>query len=238
MRLFAPLLLAVLVAGSASAQPDQIFPPPPSPDSLGRYGSGAGVTIHLTEFGFGLGALARARVGPSTSSMIEFSLGAGKDEREQQFFIGFFGDTVTPFKRNYVLLAPLRLGIEQRLFQTQIEDNFRPFVQLAVGPTAAYQWPYFDDLNENGLMEAGEDRLGPFSGIGRGEFRLGAGGMLAVGAYFGRSRRTAQGVRFGYAGDYFFREVELLEPDPDVEDPSRRFFGTPIVSFHFVRLVN
>lgn len=232
------LVVFTLLAGPLAAQPDQVFPPLASPDSLGRYGTGGGLAIHLTEFGFGLGGVLRARVGPSTSSLLEVSLGAGKDEREQQFFIGFFGDTVTPFKRNYVLLAPLRAGIEQRLFPNRIEDNFRPFVQFTLGPTAAYQWPYFDDVNENGLREANEERLGPFGGVGRGEFRLGAGGTLAIGAYFGTSRRSAQGVRFGYAGDYFFRDVELLEPDPEVEDPARRFFGTPIVSFHFLRLVD
>jgi hypothetical protein len=163
-------------------------------------------------------------------------LGAGRDEREQQFFVGLFGETVTPFKRNYVLMAPVHVGLERRLFPESIGDDFRPFAQLTAGPTVAYQWPYFDDANGDGLRDEGEERLGPWRGIGRGDVRLGAGGTIAVGAYFGRGR-ASQGLRFGYAGSYFFEPVELLEEDPEVEGPSRRFFGTPVVSFHLLRMV-
>ena len=232
-------LFCVILWGAAfgvAAQPDQIYPPLDTTST--SFGTSSGFSILLTEYGFGLGGVFRAEIGSSTSALVEFGLGAGKDAREQQFFIGFFGDTVTPFKRNYVLLAPLHMGVEQRLFREQIESNFRPFVQAAAGPGFAYQWPYFRDLNENGLREADENLYGPFAGLDKGAFRIGVGGTLAVGAYFGRSRRSAQGVRFGYQGQYFFSPVQLLELDPEVEDPERRFFGTPIVSFHFMRLMD
>jgi hypothetical protein len=174
--------------------------------------------------------------GDDTSLLLEASIGAGRDEREQQFFVGLFGETVTPFKRNYVLMVPVHFGLERRLFRRSIEDDFRPFVQLTAGPTVAYQWPYFDDVDSDGLRDDGEERLGAWGGLSRGEFRLGAGGTAGFGAYFGRGR-SAQGLRFGYAGSYFFKPVELLEEDPAVEGPDRRFFGTPVVSFHLVRLI-
>jgi hypothetical protein len=209
----------------------------PAPDSAAtRFDTGGGVAVLLTEFGLGAGALYRVGVGSATSLLVEASLGAGRDEREQQFFVGLFGETVTPFKRNYVLMAPVHVGLERRLFQEAIEDDFRPFVQLTAGPTVAYQWPYFDDANGDGLRDEGEERLGPWRGLGRGDVRMGAGGTIAVGAYFGRGR-ASQGLRFGYAGSYFFEPVELLEEDPEVEGPTRRFFGTPVVSFHLLRMV-
>lgn len=229
-------LLAALAAG-ARAQPDTLFPPP-ADSTTTAYGTGGGLALLLTEYGFGLGGLYRVHLGGGTSALAEASVSVGKDEREQQFFVGLFGDTVTPFKRNYVLLVPLHVGAEQRLFREQIEDNFRPFVQLTAGPTFAYQWPYFDDLNADGVRDTDEDLLGPFGGFGAGDVRFGAGGTLAVGAYFGRGPRSAQGVRFGYTAHYFFEPVDLLELDPEVEEPSRRFFGTPVVGFHFVRLLD
>ncbi|MDX1421092.1 MAG: hypothetical protein R3181_14090 [Rubricoccaceae bacterium] len=235
MRLL--LVLALCAAAAAvRAQPDTVFPPPPD-SAATAYGSGGGFALLLSEYGFGLGALYRNRLGGGTSLLVETSVSVGKDEREQQFFVGLFGDTVTPFKRNYVLLLPIHLGVEHRLFRRHIEDNFRPFVQLSAGPTFAYQWPYFEDIDDDGVREVGEELNGAFGGIGEGEVRFGTGATLAIGAYFGRSRRAAQGVRFGYTAHWFFEPVDLLETVPEVEDPSRQFFGTPVVGFHFVRLI-
>ena len=238
MRSIATAVLFLLSAISSIAQSDEIFPEAVRDSTAGRYGTGGGVSIQLNESGFGLGGLYRMQLGSGASGIVEVSIGVAKDAREQQFFIGLFGDTVTPFKRNYMLLTPVQVGVEQRIVANRIEDNFRPYVQASVGPTFGYQWPYFRDVNANGLREAGEDLHGLFGGIGEGEFRLGAGGTLAIGAYFGRSRRSAQGVRLGYTASYFFEDVELLEPDPSVESPSRRFFGGAVVSFHLVRLLD
>ena len=235
-RLLALLALLPALAPAARAQPDAVYPPP-ADSAEAAYGTGGGLALLLTEYGFGLGGLYRVRVGGGTSVLAEASVSVGKDEREQQFFVGLFGDTVTPYKRNYVLLVPLHAGVEQRVFRSQIEDNFRPFVQLTAGPTFAYQWPYFHDLDGDGVRDEGEDLEGSLGGLGEGDVRFGVGGTLAVGAYFGRSRRTAQGVRFGYIAHWFFEPVDLLEPVPEVEQPSRRFFGTPVVGFHFVRLI-
>jgi hypothetical protein len=233
-----PILAFVLIAalsgfGAVQAQP---LPEPAEPEGPGRYGTGAGGMILLTNYGFGLGGLYRHAVGEATSVMAEFSLGAGKDEREQEFFVGFFGDTVVPFKRSNFLIAPLHVGIERRLFRASIEDSFRPFVQVLVGPAVGYQWPYFEDENGNGIREADERKLGILSGLDDGSFRLGAGGTLALGAYFGESRRATQGIRIGYTASYFFEDVELLEPRAEVESPEQRWFGTPVVSLYLVRL--
>lgn len=233
MQHLALLVLALGLAVSAQAQP---LPEPVEPEGPAHYGTGLGASLLLTNYGFGLGALYRGSLGEATSLVAEFSIGSGKDEREQEFFVGFFGDTVVPYKRHSFLMAPLHVGVEQRLFRDAIEDDFRPFVQVLAGPALGFQWPYFDDANGNGLRESDERKLGTLAGIGDGAFRLGVGGTVALGAYFGASRRATQGLRIGYVGSYFFREVELLEPRSEVESPNKRFFGTPVVSLHLVRL--
>ena len=168
----------------------------------------------------------------------------GKDEREQQFFVGLFGDTVIPFKRSYFFLVPIEAGVERRLFRAQIRSTFRPFLHAAAGPAIGYQWPYFDDLNGDGLNndrpddgdpDTDEATPGALALLGDGEFRLGVSASLGFGAYIDTSARSALGFRFGYAAAHFFREVELLEPDPRVDDPSRRFFSTPTLGVQFVR---
>ena len=233
MRALYLLLLAACASGAA-AQPL----PPLAPDTTAAlYGASTAVVIRLDEYGFGLGGAARGRITDDYSLTFEAALGAGKDAREQQFFVGFFGDSVTPFKRNYALLLPLHLGVERRLLRESVEDNFRPFAALAAGPVVALQWPYFEDVDRDGIRDDGEDLLGFFGGLDRSQPRLGVGGSAAVGAYFGRGTRTAQGLRFAFIGHYFPSQVDLLELDPDVENPSRHWFLTPVVSFHLVRLI-
>ena len=225
-------LLLALALGTAHAQPL----PEPSSQGPAHYGTGIGASLLLTNYGFGLGGLYRNAVGETTSLAIELSVSAGKDEREQEFFVGFFGDTVVPFKRSYFLVTPVHVGVEQRLFRASIEDSFRPFVQVLGGPSFGFQWPYFNDVNANGVRETDEEKLGVLSGLGEGSFRWGVGATLAVGAYFGESRRNTQGFRIGYVGSYFFEDVDLLELRPEVESPTQRFFGTPVVSLYLVRL--
>lgn len=227
-------LALVLLASGASAQP---LPPMAADTTAAAYGASTAIVLRLDEYGFGIGSAARARLTDDLSLSFEMSLGAGRDAREQQFFVGFFGDSVTPFKRNYALLVPMHIGLEHRLFRESVEANFRPFAALSGGPVLALQWPYFEDNNNDGIRDAGEERLGTFGGLGDAQPRLGVGGSAALGAYFGRGTRTAQGLRFSFIGHYFPAEVDLLELDPEVENPSRQWFLTPVVSFHLVRML-
>ncbi|MDT0631760.1 hypothetical protein RQM47_05430 [Rubrivirga sp. S365] len=230
MRLV-PLCALCLAASAASAQGAR------RDTAAARYTSSAAVALELSEYGLGGGGAVRLGLSRDLSAVAELSVGAGRDEREQRFFVGFFGDTVTPFKRNYVALVPLHLGLERRLFREQIEDNFRPYVSLAAGPTLAYQWPYFDDVDGDGVRDEGEPVLGATGGLGRGDARFGVGATIAVGAHFGRGG-TTQTVRVGFQAAHFPTPVDLLEADPArVESPSRKTFWTPVVTFRVGRLL-
>ena len=234
---FPLLALFVLVAGRAAAQPADGLTPPAPDTSAARFGTSGTLAFTLTEDGLGAGLAGRLRLTDDLSLTAEVSAGAVRDAREQRFFVGFFGETVTPLKRSYAVLVPLQVGVERRLFRAAVEDNFRPFVALAAGPTLAVQWPYFRDLDGNGVRDSSEVRLGATGGLADAEPRLGVGGALAVGAYFGRGRRAVQGLRLGFTLHYFPVAVDLLELDPAVERPSRTTFYTPTVSFLIVRLV-
>lgn len=237
MRLVGFLLLLTLAPLAPEAQPL----PPLAPDTTAAlYGASTAIVIRLDEYGFGLGTAARGRLSDDLSLTFEAAVGSGKDAREQQFAIGgILGDTVTPLKRNYVLLLPAHLGVEQRLFRRSVESNFRPYVSASGGPVLALQWPYFEDENGDGIrQEEVERRLGAFGGLGSLQPRVGVSGSAAVGAYIGRSAQRAIGLRFGFVGHYFPAEVDLLELRDDVETPSREWFLTPVVSFHIVRLID
>ncbi len=197
------------------------------------YGSGMGFEVLLTNNGFGLGGYYAREVGPTTSLLFELSLGSGKDDRELKFF-SRFGSGFIPNKRNYLLMLPAHLGVQQRLFADAIEDNFRPYVHLSAGPTLGWVYPYFDDVNGDDRYDDDiERRYDVFTAFPKGDLRFGFGGTIALGAYFGWSRRLTQGIRFGYTLHYFFDEIALLEPD--VKAP-QHLFRTPVISITFGKL--
>lgn len=197
------------------------------------YGSGVGLQILLTNSGFGLGAYLHRSITDATSFMTEVSLGAGKDERELKFFR--FGSSYIPNKANYLLMMPVQVGIIHRLFRDAIEENFRPYVQVTGGPTLGWEYPYFDDANGNGQYDPRqEDSYDSIGALPKGEFRLGVGGTIAIGAHFGLSRKVTQGVRIGYAFTHFFEGIQLLEPQ--VQE-AQMFFGTPTITLTFGKLL-
>ncbi len=196
------------------------------------YGSGFGAEILLTNSGFGLGGYYHRARPDVTSLRAEFSVGAGKDERELKFFR--FGSSFIPNKANYLLMMPTQVGITRRLFRDAIEDNFRPYVQVTGGPTLGWEYPYFNDVNGNGEYDAGEEQT--YDSIGalpKGELRFGLGGTIAIGAHFGSSKKVTQGVRIGYSFTRFVEGIQLLEPQ--VQE-AQRYFGTPTITLTFGRL--
>ena len=152
-----------------------------------------------------------------------------KDDREQRFF-GFFGESVIPNKQNYVHVLPIQFGIQRRMFREQIEDNFRPFIHLAGGPTLGWISPYYFDSNLNGRRDNFEVPFDIFSAFPKGHFELGFGGTVAIGAHFGSSKKSTQGIRFGFNFNVFPQGIEVLEPA--VKAPTT-WFGTPTISLTF-----
>lgn len=226
------LALALLLAAPVVAQEESRGTPEESEEPT--YGTGAGFEILLTNNGFGLGGYYSRRVTSTLSVLLDLSLGAGKDERELKFS-NRFGTGFIPNKRNYLLMLPLQLGVQQRLFADAIEDNFRPYLYFATGPTFGWEYPYFDDIDGDDRYDGDIDRrYDVISAFPRGRLRMGVGGTVALGANFGLSRRVTQGVRVGYAFHYFFEPIQLLEPD--VKAP-QRFFQTPIITISFGRLL-
>lgn len=198
------------------------------------YGTGAGFQILLTNSGFGLGGYYHWSIRRDWMLLLDFNLGSGKDEREQKFYNALTGASYIQNKANYLLLIPIQFGLQRRLWREQIADNFRPYLQVSAGPTFGWVYPYFQDRNGNRRYdpEIGERIYDVFEGLPKGHLRIGMGSMIVLGAYFGQSLRTTQGLRFGYALHYFPHPIQLLEG----ETPPQRFFGTPVISLTFGRL--
>lgn len=231
-------LLVFIVVGAMEILPTPLVwaqetEEPANEASEERYGSGAGFQVLLTNNGFGLGGYYSRQLGTSTSFFMEASLGAGKDERELKYF-SRYGNSIIPNKQNYLLMLPIRIGFQKRLFAEYIEDNFRPYIHLSGGPSLGWVYPYYNDIDGNNRFDESTDqRYDLFNAFPKGGLHFGLGGSIAFGAYFGKRKKVAQGVRFGYAFSYFFEGVELLEPTIKT---AQNYFHSPVIIITFGRL--
>lgn len=228
-RVFYFLLPVLLLAWGARplwAQSDNSVSQP-------LYGNGIGMNIALTNSGFALGGFWQRALTVHYTFITEFTLGAGKDAREQRFF-NFWGESFIPGKANYLLMVPVQIGVQRRLFAEEIQDNFRPFLHFSAGPTLGWVSPYFDDLNGDGVRQMNERTFDSISAMPRGKARLGAGGTVAMGASFGRSRKATQSLRFGVSVIYFPKGVDLMEAGIRESGP-QEFFVSPTIGLSFGR---
>ena len=224
MRAVLLIVLGFMAAGAVAQTPE-------AEERARAYAQSFGGQVLLTNSGFGLGLHVRMAMRTYTSLAGEVSLAAGKDAREVAFF-DRFGRRDVLNKANHFLMMPMHAGIERRLFASRIEDDFRPFISLIGGPTLGWESPYFEDENENGILDPGEPTFDAIGALPKGHLKIGVGGTIAIGAHFGRDA-LSQGVRIGYSFARFADGVQLLERG--IKEP-QRWFGTPSIIVYFGRL--
>jgi hypothetical protein len=201
-----------------------------------NYGNGIGGAITLNNSGFGASFFILKSVSKTTSLTADVAIKSEHDENEEKVY-DYFGRSFIPNKYQYMLVLPLRVGFQKRLFADEIEESFRPYIQASVGPSLAWLSPYFNDANKNQIWECNnsycEDTYDSIGSIGKGKAEVGVGGNLAVGIGFGRSRKSMQAVQVGYSFDVYPKAVQLMEP---AFQGGKKFFGTPTIGIIFGRL--
>jgi hypothetical protein len=233
------LLLTVLIfAPAAFSQVEEPEVRKVTPDLLrlsDEYNSGFGININMNNFGFGLGAEYRRVIASQTELMMTLRMTGLRDEREQTFTDIFFGQQIVPNKYQRAFAVPFMLGIRQRVFPNIIQDNYRFFVSASAGPVAAFAYPYFDDLNDNGYRETGNEydiiedngdlfirftQPEPvndiFSGMGDGDWYWGGAGEIKLGVDIGSNFARLSTVEFGYYFYYFHEGIQMMQPNQPV----------------------
>ncbi len=181
--------------------------PEEQPNSLG-------VDILASGGGFGMGAFYRHEYSDVLSSFIDFSISEASDDNEKEY-IDYFGNRFVPGKVNRFLVLPLFIGLEKRLFKDDIVDNFRPFVNAAIGPSMIYVFPYNEEY---------------FTAIGKGTPKYTIGGYLGMGAYFGDEHSRIMGLNLRY---YFLPYPAGLEDLQSPPQPLKKEFGGFYISLSF-----
>ncbi len=170
-----------------------------------------GLDVLLSNGGVGLGTFYRHEYSDVLASYIDFSISEAKDDDEREY-IDYFGNPYTPGKVNRFLVLPLFVGLQQRLFKDDIVDNFRPYINLAAGPTMIYVFPYNDDY---------------ITALGKGTPKYTVGAYAGFGAYFGSERANILGVNIRY---YYLPYPKGLE---SLQGVTKKQFGGFYITVNF-----
>lgn len=225
-----------------------------------NYNRGIGFNVVMNNFGFGLGSEYRRVIAPQSEFTTSLRITGLRDASEQTFTDFFFGQQVIPNKYQRAIAIPLMLGMRQRVFANNIQDDFRFFVSASMGPAAAFAYPYFEDINDNGYREQFQDFFEPvndiFTGISEGDWHLGAAGEFKISLDIGGNFARMNSVEFGYFFYYFPDAIQIMMPNqpvfrdnvPPGESPfividgelalepffeAQKFFGSPQITFTF-----
>lgn len=256
------VLLSGIAASTAYAQleePEVVrIEDPRTPFSEG-FRNSLGVDIMVNNFGFGLGGTYGRVIAPYTELTFHTGITGIRDVSEQNFQSFLTGQQIIPNKYKRGFGFPFLLGIKQRIFARQVEDNLRFFISGAGGPAMALLMPYLRDNNnpngfrdfritQQGFLVPVEDVNDFFSGWGDAESKWGLNGEIKIGVDIGREFGTRTTVEFGYFFYYFDSGLQIMEPfrptqyneeGLPVEESKEPFydaqkhFGTPQIKITF-----
>lgn len=134
----------------------------------------AGVDLLFSGSGWGLGGFYQRLLAENLTGFVH--LGISGRRNSDEFENALLGPIpVVANKVNRLFMFPLTFGVQYRLFSTELQESFRPFVSGGVGPTLIMSTPYLRDTEYYEF----------FSSFGHAELHVRAGGFIGIGSYFG-----------------------------------------------------
>ncbi|MBI3112405.1 MAG: hypothetical protein HYZ01_12630 [Ignavibacteriales bacterium] len=173
-----------------------------------------GVDILISNNGFGAGAFYRREFSDVLSGFATFAISDVKDDSEVEFYNYYTGQSFVPGKVNRMLLMPLVIGAQYRLFKDDIVDNFRPYISVGVGPSMVFVAPYSKSqqfTGPNGEILTTTEQIEFFSSLKYGKANYTLGGYIGAGAYFGLDKSTLSGISIRYYVVPFRKGIESLD---------------------------
>ncbi len=213
------LLVANLQAQDPLSNDTTIVFQPSKPDLINAssykpFRNAWGVDLMISNNGFGLGGFWRHEFTDEVSGFVSLALSDVKDEGEVEYYNQFTGQTFVPGKKNRLLMFPISIGVQYRLFKDDIVDNFRPYLSAALGPSMIFVAPYSIQRTEQ-LSGGGSfttiEQIEFFNSLKYGRARYTLGGYIGGGAYFGLDKGTLSGISFRYYFIPFKNGIEILD---------------------------
>ena len=192
-RLIFLILFIIPTSFLFSQEIGEIVPPKPP---LAFPSNALGFDLLIGESGFGFGGFYRRQFSTKLTVFGDVSISEAKDEREIEY-IDPYGQTFTVGKQNRVFQIPVTLGAQFRLFENELTDNLRPYINAGVGPTIALTTPYAEEF---------------FRAFSYSQTHYAVGGYVGFGANFGLDQKSLIGINVRYYYTQFLDEgVEILK---------------------------
>ena len=155
---------------------------------MGLYGDGysqlSNWELYLALSTTGGGGGAKYRRGNPEDAVKTFSFEISGVRGDKEFtYVDQFGYPQKLNQKRYMILIPMTVGYQKRLFKDTIEDNFRPFYHLELGPVLGLRFPVGHGFNGN---------------IKRGKTGLTFGGFVGVGVEIMQAKRNSFILAAGY----------------------------------------
>lgn len=172
-----------------------------------------GIDLMISNNGFGAGGFWRHEFSDEISGFVGLAISDVKDEGEVEYY-DYYGRPFVPGKKNRLLMFPLSIGVQYRLFKDDIVDNFRPYVSAALGPSMIFVAPYATRTEiplGDGRTFIQEEPIDFFSSLKYGQAHYTVGAYIGGGAYFGMDKGTLSGISFRYYFIPFKNGIEILD---------------------------
>ena len=149
-----------------------------------------GVDLLFSDGGFGIGTFLRRSLSRKVTGFVDISFSESKNEREFEYY-DYWGRPITVGKENRVFIMPLTFGFQYRLFEKDLTDNLRPYLNGGIGPSFAVSTPYEIEF---------------FKSFNYAKLHLGIGGYVGFGADFGLNKTNLLGLSLRYQYTKFVTE--------------------------------
>jgi len=173
-----------------------------------------GLDILLSNNGFGMGAFYRYEMSDELSLMFNFAISDVKDDAEFEQY-DYYGNSFVPGKINRLLLLPLTVSVQYRLFKDDIVDNLRPFITAGLGPTMIFVAPYAHPTtyisSDSSYYYTDPGKVEFFSSLKYGKLRYTIGGFIGAGVLFGMDKGTITSLSVKYFLARYPSGIEVMQ---------------------------
>jgi hypothetical protein len=107
-----------------------------------RSQSSIGLDILFSGSGYGFGMFFQKSISKDLVAVVNTFFTGVRNTSELEVFDYYTGQWIVPGKSSRLSMVPLMFGVNYKIFQSNLGENFRPFISGGFGPVFIFQNPY------------------------------------------------------------------------------------------------